>query len=99
MREVVKMGNARAGSLALLEDRVALRQGKRQIYGSQIGRDQKTGKHYVSPLIDPDNVDQRRKRVGLGSIADYVKMWNMTWDIEKHKERTINVEKEIEKKN
>lgn len=34
MREAVKIGNARASSLALLEDRVALRQGKRQIYGS-----------------------------------------------------------------
>ncbi len=52
MREAVKEGNASADSLALLEDRVALRQGKRQIYGSQIGRDPETGEYYVSPLIE-----------------------------------------------
>jgi hypothetical protein len=39
MREAVKKGNANPSSLALLEDRVALRQGKKQIYGSQIGLD------------------------------------------------------------
>ena len=36
MRDAVNKGNARAASLALLEDRVALRQGGKQIYGSQI---------------------------------------------------------------
>ncbi len=42
MREAVKKGNANSSSLALLEDRVALRKGEKQIYGSQIGRDQET---------------------------------------------------------
>ena len=36
MREAVKHGNAQVSNLALLEDRVALRQGKRQIYGSHV---------------------------------------------------------------
>ncbi|MFD1284318.1 DUF6624 domain-containing protein [Mesonia ostreae] len=72
MRDAVDEGNARASSLALLEDRVALRKGEKQIYGSQIGRDPETGEFYVSPLIDPENVDKRRAKVGLGSIADYV---------------------------
>ena len=97
MREAVKKGNANASSLALLEDRVALRQGKRQIYGSQMDRDQETGEYYVSPLIDPENVDKRRAQVGLGTIADYVKHWGITWDIEKHRERTKKVEAEKEK--
>ena len=94
IREAVKLGNARASSLALLEDRVALRQGKRQIYGSQIGRDQETGKYYVSPLIEPEKVNERRKEVGLGIIEDYIKNWDMTWDIDKHKERTKKLEAE-----
>ncbi len=94
MREAVKEGNANASSLALLEDRVALRQGRRQIYGSQIGRDQETGEYYVSPLIDPGNVDKRRAEVGLGTLANYVNYWGMTWDIEKHKARTKKIEAE-----
>lgn len=96
MREAVKIGNARASSLALLEDRVALRQGSRQIYGSQIGRDQETGEYYVSPLIEPEKVNERRKEVGLGTIEDYIKNWNMTWDIDKHKARTKKLESENE---
>jgi hypothetical protein len=82
MREAVKAGNARGSSLALLEDRVALRQGKRQIYGSQIGRDPETNEHFVLPLDDPIHVDERRTEVGLPPLADYVKRWEIDWDPE-----------------
>ena len=94
MREAVKKGNANSSSLALLEDRVALRKGGKQIYGSQIGRDQETGEYFVSPLEDPENVDKRRAEVGLGPIADYISNWNMTWDVKKHIERTKKQAKE-----
>ena len=96
MREAVKLGNARASSLALLEDRVALRQGERQIYGSQIGRDPETNEYYVSPLIEPEKVNERRAEVGLGPIEEYIQNWGMTWDLEKHKAQTEKLEKEKE---
>ena len=88
MREAVKKGNAQAANLALLEDRVALRTGKKQIYGSQIGRDPETGEFFVSPLMAPEKVNERRASVGLGSIESYIKNWDMTWDVKKHIERT-----------
>lgn len=94
MREAVQKGNASASSLALLEDRVALRQGNRQIYGSQIGRDPDTGEYYVSPLLDPENVNARRAEVGLGTIEDYIKNWDMSWDIDKHNANTEKLEAE-----
>lgn len=94
MRDAVKKGNASPSSLALLEDRVALRQGKRQIYGSQIHSDKVTQEKYVAPLIDPENVDKRRAEVGLGKLADYVGHWNLVWDVQKHKERTAKIEAE-----
>ena len=94
MREAVKKNNAQPSSLALLEDRVALRTGKRQIYGSQIGRNPETGEFYVSPIEDPENVDKRRAEVGLGKLADYVSNWDMTWDVEKHKINTEKLESE-----
>jgi hypothetical protein len=93
MREAVKKGNASSSSLALLEDRVALREGKKQIYGSQIGRNTKTNKFYVAPLEDPDNVDKRRTEVGLGSLSDYVKNWNIIWDVEQYKKNLPEIEK------
>jgi hypothetical protein len=85
MRAAVKTGNAKGSSLALLEDRVALGQGKRQIYGSQIGRDPDTQVYFVSPLEDPDNVDKRRAEVGLENIAAYISNWKLKWDVEKYK--------------
>ncbi len=87
MRDAVQKGNANSSSLALLEDRVALRKGNKQIYGSQIGRDQESGEYYVLPLIDPDNVDKRRKEVGLGGIQDYISNWVITWNVEEYKKK------------
>lgn len=97
MRDAVKKGNAKANSLALLEDRVALRQGKRQIYGSQISRNPESGESYVSPLQDPDNVDKRRAEVGLGTLQEYVSNWNITWDVEKYKKEFPELEVELKK--
>ena len=92
MREAVKKGKALGSSLALLEDRVALGQGKRQIYGSQITRDIETKLYYVRPLDDPDNVDKRRAEVGLPPLADYVNYWQIKWDLEKYKKNLPAIE-------
>ena len=92
MREAVKNNKARGSSLALLEDRVALGQGKKQIYGSQIGRGP-NGERYVLPLEDPDHVDERRATVGLPSLAEYVTNWGITWDVEQYKKDLPGFEK------
>lgn len=85
LREAVKNHNAKASHLALLEDRVALSQGKKQIYGSQVGQDNKTGEYYIFPVEDPENIDKRRAEVGLGPISEYLKTWNLNWDVKMHK--------------
>lgn len=92
MREAVKNKKASGSSLALLEDRVALGEGRKQSYGSQIGTDKVSGKNYVLPLDDPDNVDVRRAKVGLGPIAEYVSRWNIIWDVEKYKKELPIIE-------
>jgi hypothetical protein len=99
MREALKLGNIKTKDFALLEDRIAVRQGKRQIYGSQIYKDFDTGESYVYPLIEPEKVNERRAKVGIDeSIEDYVKRAvGMTWDVEKHKERTKRLESQKEK--
>ena len=85
MREAVAAGKADVNHLALLEDRVALKQSRKQIYGSQIGTDEETGKYFVRPLVDPDNVDKRRKEVGLPPLSEYVKQWGIEWNVEDQK--------------
>lgn len=97
MREAVKNKNASSSALALLEDRVALGEGKKQIYGSQIGFDKETNTNYVLPLEDPDTVDQRRASVGLGLLLDYVKNWNIVWNVEEYKKQLPAIEAKSKK--
>lgn len=92
MRDAVSKGNAKPADLALLEDRIALKQGRRQIYGSQIGMDASTGEYFVHPLDDPENVDERRASVGLGSFREYLSIFGMTWDAEEYKKKLPEIE-------
>ncbi len=81
MKEAAENEEASWSSLALLIDRVNLREGKEQIYGSQIYRND-DDTFYVKDLKDPEYVNQRRKEVGLGPIEDYVKRWDIKWTVE-----------------
>lgn len=92
MRDAAKNGNARPSHLALLEDRVAIGQGKRQIYGSQVGSDPETETYYVLPLDDPDNVDKRRSEAGLGPLNEYLRNWQIKWDPEQYKKDLPKIE-------
>jgi hypothetical protein len=95
MREAMKNGKAEGRSLALLEDRVLMRNGKRQLYGSQIGRDPKTGEFYLSPVEDPDQLDVRRAGMGLGPIADYLNNWDLKWDLDAYKQALPELEEKL----
>ena len=57
--------------LALLEDRVRLRHGKKQIYGTQLTRNA-AGEWEPQPIEDEANVDKVRASVGLEPLADYI---------------------------
>lgn len=92
IREAVKKGNADPANLALLEDRVALRQRKKQIYGTQLAYDETTGESYVQPLEDPDNVDNRRAAIGLEKLQDYLSGVGMKWDPEEYKKKLPEIE-------
>lgn len=80
MRKAVAEGKAEASNLAYLEDRVLMRQGKPQRYGSQVIADKQTGAWVLHPVEDPENLDKRRAAVGLGPIKDYLEMMGATWN-------------------
>ncbi len=86
MRAAVKAGKVPGRSLALLEDRVALREGRPQIYGSQL-RSDGGGPLHVQAMEDPDHVDARRASVGLPPMAEYLKNWRLTWDLAAYKKQ------------
>jgi len=97
LQNAVMKGDAKPNYLALLQDRVLLAQGEKQIYGSQLETDVKTGEYVLSPMIDPDNVDKRRAQVGLQPISEYLKLWNLTWNVEEFKKRMSEIEVKKEK--
>lgn len=90
MREALKLGNIKSNDFAKFEDRIAMKQGKKQIYGSQIIID--GDRFYVYPIIDPEKVNERRSEVGLEPIEEYVKKVGLNWDVEEHKQRTKRIE-------
>lgn len=65
----VKAGEASGYHLAMLHDRVLIRQGQPQIYGSQHEIDEQ-GRMRPLPIANPGGVDERRKAVGLEPLAE-----------------------------
>ena len=66
---------------AMFYDRLLLRRGERQIYGTQLAMSKESKVPYVLPLEDPENVDKRRAEMGLNSMQENLNRWNLTWDI------------------
>ena len=71
LRSAFERGEASPGNLAYLEDRVAVAQGKPQLYGTQVGCGP-DGPVAATPIRDEAGVEQRRKDAGLDPLADYL---------------------------
>lgn len=69
--------------VAYLEDRVRVHDGKPQIYGTQFYTDGK-GNFGPRPIEDVNNLEQRRKEVGLGSFEEYKVQMGKRWGSSKH---------------
>jgi hypothetical protein len=66
-------GDVEPSHLAMLQDRVLMRQGKQQKYGTQLWNDPSTGKLGLYPIEDSANVDARRAEVGIPPLRDYIR--------------------------
>ena len=75
MSAEVKRHNASGENFALLQDRVLVNTGHKQIYGTQVRVDLKTNKAHPFPIQDSLHVDARRKAVGLMPLQDYLKLF------------------------
>ena len=80
--KAVKNGNLPKRQYAMFYDRLVLRQGKRQIYGTQLAMSKELKKPYVLPLDDVKNVDKRRAEMGLNTMQENLNRWDLTWNIE-----------------
>lgn len=85
MTEAADAGEVRWSLIAMLVDRVRMRQGKTQLYGSQVTRDS-SGNSIFHPIEDEPRVNERRKKVGLGPLEDYAKHFGIEYQVPKAKD-------------
>jgi len=61
---------------AYLTDRILVKKGKKQMYGTQLRFDNKQNKYIVFPIKDIKNIDKRRKKMGMEPLNKYIEMIN-----------------------
>lgn len=90
-KEAVTRGELSASSLALMEDRILMMDGLPQKYGSQL-RGDGNGSYLLHELDSPQYVDERRGKVGLGPLKDYLLKFGVEFDIPQRKKPVMKVE-------
>jgi hypothetical protein len=85
VKEAAAKNEALAANVATLEDRILVRQGKKQVYGTQVHINDATKEMELYPIEDEENVDVRRGSVGLMPMTEYMKMFGMEYKPPKKK--------------
>ncbi|HET6224722.1 MAG TPA: DUF6624 domain-containing protein [Bacteroidia bacterium] len=73
VKVAVNNGDLNRSSLAYLIDKMLTKEGKDQLYGTQLKYSYENKKYEFKPIEDEKNVNKRRSEVGLGPIEDYAK--------------------------
>ena len=76
LRDAVGAGEASPRNLAYLEDRVRVRDGLPQLYGTQFTKVVLEYRWDPFPIEDAEHVDERRAAVGLSPLAEYAATMN-----------------------
>ena len=71
-----RRGNASLADFAYLTDRVKVNLGQLQVYGTQMKLNGSSDSYEPKPVIDPENLNERRKLVDLITIEEYIKLMN-----------------------
>ena len=72
LRTAAAAGEAALLEVAMLEDRIRVAEGRPQRYGTQYDWD-RDGRMSPHPIDAPEHVDERRRAVGLGPLAEDVR--------------------------
>lgn len=82
LKAACEQGEADWSGYALMYDRIEMREGRPQLYGSQVRFNKDSQQYEPHEILDPEYVNKRRKEVGLGPIEDYLSRWDIKWDVE-----------------
>jgi hypothetical protein len=72
IEQAYRRGDLEDGAVALLTDRVEVKAGRPQIYGTQLSL--REGRWVLDPIADSAAVDARRQRLGLPPLAEYLRL-------------------------
>jgi len=72
IEQAYRRGDLKGGEVAMLTDRLEVKAGRPQIYGTQLSL--KEGRWVLDPLVDSANVDSRRQQMGLPPLAEYLRL-------------------------
>lgn len=67
-----RRGDLDGGAVAMLTDRLEVKAGHRQIYGTQLSL--RNGRWLLDPIADSARVDERRRTMGLPPLAEYLRL-------------------------
>ncbi|QCR23519.1 DUF6624 domain-containing protein [Pontibacter sp. SGAir0037] len=79
LRGAAANGDAPKSSLAMMEDRFRMLEGKPQLYGSQVKLNAGTNQHELYEIEDELSVDKRRAAMGLGPLREYLKLFGIEY--------------------
>ena len=76
----IEFGDAEPHQLAMLEDRIAMAEGRPQRYGTQliVGADGASLEAW--PIEEPERLESRRRLVGLGTLAEQLAKANAAFE-------------------
>jgi hypothetical protein len=72
IEEAYRRGDLKGSAVAMLTDRLEVKAGRPQIYGTQLSL--KDGRWVLDPIADSASVDRRRRRLGLQPLAEYLRL-------------------------
>ena len=83
LQKAAEQGELGKSNVALLVDRIRVRNGKKQLYGSQTQNDSAGKPIGFMPIEDENNVNQRRASVGLEPIENYARRFGFEYVLPK----------------
>jgi uncharacterized protein DUF6624 len=72
IEESYHRGDLDGGAVAMLADRLEVKAGRPQIYGTQLSL--RDGRWVLDPVADSARVDERRRKMGLPPLAEYLRV-------------------------
>ena len=71
--EAAKAKDLKYIAVAIFQDKMLMKQGKKQMFGTQLSTNKQTGKKELYPIEDEANVNDRREEAGLPPLEDSLK--------------------------